>query len=151
MAEENYKKVSFELQQDEYGYPPDGWEVLWADEIEPGLYLVDNIPFYVKGISSGDVVSAEESGERLKFKELVRPSKNSVIRLMVSDVGGVQAARDSFRELGCESELSNLPKLVAIEVPGNVSFGPVGALIDQGAQSGRWEYEEGVLRHELPG
>jgi hypothetical protein len=149
MEDENYKKISFELEQDENGYPPDRWENLWAYETEQGLYSVDNIPFYVKGISSGDVVSAESDGEQLIFKKLVRPSPNSVVRLYVSDAGAVQAARDSFRALGCESELSNLPKLVAVEIPGNVSFDPVGNLLAEGAASGRWEYQEGVLRHQL--
>lgn len=147
MADENYKKISFELEQDENGYPPDKWENLWAVETEPGLYRVDNIPFYVKGISSGDVVSAEGEGEQLIFKELVHPSQNSVVRLYVSDAGAVQAARDSFRALGCETELSNLPQLVAVEIPGSVSFNPVANLLGEGQESGRWEYQEGVLRH----
>jgi hypothetical protein len=149
MPDENYQKVSFELEQDEYGYPPDRWERLWASEVEPGLYCIDNIPFYVKGISSGDVVSANGDGEELIFKELIRPSTNSVVRLYVSDVAEVQAVRDSFRALGCESELSNLPKLVAVEIPGDVSFDPVVTLLKDGAASERWEYEEGVLRHQV--
>ncbi len=122
MADDNYKKISFELEQDADGYPPDKWESLWAYETEPGLYSVDNIPFYVKGISSGDVVSAEREGEQLVFKKLVRPSLNSVFRLYLSDASKVQAARDQFRGLGCETELSNLPKLVAVEIPDKVDF-----------------------------
>ena len=149
MADENYKKIIFQLQQDEDGYPPDKWEGLWAFETEPGLYCVDNIPFYVKGISSGDVISAEEKEGQLLFKNLVLPSSNSVFRLYVSDIADVQAARDEFRALGCETELSNLPKLVAVEIPDKVNFGPVGSLLGQGAAGGRWEYEEGVLRHEI--
>ncbi|HEX4748446.1 MAG TPA: DUF4265 domain-containing protein [Bryobacteraceae bacterium] len=149
MADENYKKIIFELQQDEDGYPPDKWESLWAFETEPGLYCVDNIPFYVRGISSGDVISAEDKGGQLLFRNLVLPSSNSVFRLYVSDADDVQGVRDEFRALGCETELSNLPKLVAVEIPGKVDFGPVGNLLGQGAGIGRWEYEEGVLRHEI--
>lgn len=59
MAEKDYKKILFELEQGADGYPPDRWESVWAYAIEPGLYRVDNIPFYIKGISSDDVVSAE--------------------------------------------------------------------------------------------
>ena len=32
---EKYKKILFELQQDEDGYPPDKWESLWAYETAP--------------------------------------------------------------------------------------------------------------------
>jgi hypothetical protein len=151
MSDDNYVKIGFELEQDENGYPPDRWETLWAIESEPGLYCVDNIPFYVKGISSGDVVSAERDGEQMVFIRLVRPSPNSVVRLYVSDAAAVQAARDDFRALGCETELSNLPQLVAVEVPGNVSFDPVAKLLEEGQESGRWEYEDGVLRHQYAG
>jgi hypothetical protein len=149
MEDERFRKISFELEQDENGYPPDRWENLWAYETEQGLYSVDNIPFYVKGISSGDVISAETDGEQLIFKKLVHPSPNSVVRLYISNTDDVQAARDSFRRLGCESELSYIPNLVAVEIPGNVSFEPVGSLLAEGTESGRWEYQEGVLRHQF--
>ena len=72
-----------------------------------------------------------------------------MIRLYVSNVSEVQKARDEFRALGCESELSHIPKLIAIEVPSNVSFAPVADLITEGQDTGRWDYEEGVLRHSL--
>jgi hypothetical protein len=149
MADENYKKIVFKLEQDADGYPPDKWESLWGYETEGGFYCIDNIPFYAKGVSSGDVVAVEPQEGELRFKRGVRPSANSVFRLYVSDVADVQAARNSFRELGCESELSNNPKLVAVEIPGTVPIEPVGALLDSGAESGRWEYEQGVLRHSI--
>jgi hypothetical protein len=151
MPDTNYKKISFRLEQDVDGYPPDKWESLWGHEIEPGHYSIDNLPFYVKGISSGDVVSAEPQGGQLEFKSLVRSSSNSVFRLYISDVSDVQAVRDSFRQLGCESELSDNPRLVAVEIPGNAAIKPISELLDSGAESGRWEYEQGVLRHPSVG
>jgi len=151
MTEMKSMKVCFELEKDENGYPPDKWETLWTNEIAPGLYSVDNIPFYVYGISSEDVVSAEEDDEQLVFKKLVRPSSNTVFRLYVSDVAEMQTIRDEFWTLGCESELSNLPKLLAVEVPGNVNFGPVAAILEKGEGTGRWEYDEGVFRHQITG
>ncbi len=107
MADENFVKIAFELQQDDDGYPPDRYETLWAVALEEsGLYRIDNIPLYVKGISSEDVVMAEPQEGRLQFVRLVRPSGNSVFRLYVADESDVQSARDSFRALGCESEQS---------------------------------------------
>lgn len=150
MADENFKKISFELEPDADGYPPDRWESLWALEDEPGLYRVDNIPFYVKGVSSGDVVTALPNGGPLQFERVVRPSGNSVVRLYVSDESDMKATKDSFRELGCESELHSNPKFVAVEIPNTVSAYPVDVLLEAGAKSGRWEYEWGVLRHPIP-
>lgn len=148
MAEEDFVKIAFELQQDADGYPPDKWETLWAVRLEErGLYRVDNIPFYVKGISSEDLVRAEQREGLLQFVGLVKASKNSVFRLYVADVEDVQTARDSFRALGCESEQSHIPKLFALEIPGSTKIEAVAALMDEGAEAGRWEYEQGVLRH----
>ena len=149
MPDEDFKKISFELEQDADGYPPDKWESLWASQEEPGLYRVGNIPFYVKGISSEDVVTALPNEGQLQFERLVRSSGNSVVRLYVSDLSDMQAARDSFRKLGCESELHSNPKFVAVEIPAKVSAYPVDVLLEDGAKSGRWEYEWGVLRHPL--
>ncbi|HEY1731440.1 MAG TPA: DUF4265 domain-containing protein [Terriglobales bacterium] len=145
-----YKEIVCELSPDEDGYPPDKWERLWAQEMDSGLFSIDNIPFFLKGISPGDIVSANNEEGELRLQKLVTPSTNSVFRLFVSDVDDVASARQSFRELGCESEQSHIPKLVAIEVPGGINFEAVAKLLDDGLRSGRWEYEEGVLRHPLP-
>jgi hypothetical protein len=149
MAEENYKKIAFALEQDADGYPPDRWESLWGYETEDGYYCIDNIPFYAKGVSSGDVVAVAPNEGQLQFERVIRPSGNSVVRLYVSDVSDMQATRDSFRELGCESELNSNPKFVAVEVPSAVAADPVDVLLETGAKSGRWEYEWGVLRHPI--
>lgn len=31
MGESSFVRVAFELQQDADGYPPDKWEILWAE------------------------------------------------------------------------------------------------------------------------
>lgn len=148
MAEKHHRKIFFELVQDEDGYPPVTCESMWAFEMSENLFCIDNIPFYVRGISSGDLISAKNNGEKLLFENLVRPSSNSVFRVLLADTEGVQAARDSFRALGCPSELSNVPGLFAVEIPGDINFDTVANLLDNGEESGRWEYEEGVLRHQ---
>jgi len=148
--EENVKIV-FELEQDDDGYPPDRWERLWAIRVQGELYRIDNIPFYVKGISSGDVVAVNSVEGELVFSKLITPSLNSVIRFYVMELSDVSTARKEFLDLGCESELSNVQKLFALEVPEKVAFSPIISLIKAGVDQGRWEYEIGVLRHGEPG
>ena len=148
ITDEEGAKIVFELVQDDDGYPPDRWERLWAIRVQGGeLYRIDNIPFYVKGISNGDVVAVNSVEGELVFSKLITPSLNSVIRLYVMEVSDVSTARKEFLDLGCESELSNVQKLFALEVPEKVAFGPVASLIRAGVDQGRWEYEVGVLRH----
>lgn len=151
MGDESFVKIAFELQQDEDGYPPDEYETLWAVPLEEkGLYRLDNIPLYVKGVSSEDVVLAEPKNGRLEFVRLVQPSTNSVYRVFVKDQSDVQTARDEFRALSCPSEQSYVPRLFTMEVPGDVSIIPVEVLLEKGAASGRWEYEAGVVRQDIP-
>jgi hypothetical protein len=143
------ERIKFFLERDKDGYPPDHWETLWAYKVQSGLYCIDNIPFFVRGISSQDIVATEKKAGELYFTELVLPSRNSVFRLYVFDQRTVQAVRDEFRHLGCESELSHIANLIAVEVPGNVAIKPVLDLLVEGGRAGRWEYQEGVLRHAL--
>lgn len=49
-------KILFELVQDEDGYPPVGVEGMWGAPLANGNALLDNIPFYARGVSSGDEV-----------------------------------------------------------------------------------------------
>jgi len=150
MSEAVYVKVAFELEQDENGYPPEEWETLWASEVEDGLCCLDNIPFFARGVSPGDVVRVRREGGSRIFEEVVRPSRNSVFQVYLTDEKDMPAARAAFGNLGCDSELSNLPKLFAFEVPGDISFDPVAALLTEGIDSGRWDFEEASLRHPLP-
>jgi hypothetical protein len=149
MAEPAYTKIAFELKQDEYGYPPVTVETLWASETNDGFYCLDNIPFYAHGVSPGDVIRTKEGVEPPTFDEVIRKSLNSVFRIYVSVESDVPEAREAFKEIGCESELSDIPKLFAIEIPASQSFDEVGKLMTIGSDAGRWEYEEACMQHPL--
>jgi hypothetical protein len=55
---DEYVRVLFELEKEDEDYPPVNYERLWARRLEQGLFELDNIPFFVRDISAGDVVSA---------------------------------------------------------------------------------------------
>lgn len=149
-AETTHVKIYFELAQEQEGYPPDKYESLWAVEVGPGEFQVDNIPFYVRGISSGDIVAADRDVEgHLHFKSLIRSSGNSVFRLYVFDEGRVPELRKLLGGLGYESELSQIPNLIAVEISASKPIHPFLDLIVQKSEQGQLEYQEGALRHEL--
>ena len=147
MPNSNHVKIGFYLQQDEDGWPPTTRENLWAVDLGEGRYRIDNIPFYVLGISDGDLVSAvtEEDG-RLVFSELVEASLNSTFRLIVSKEEETSEVRKTFRDLGCPSELVS-HGFISLHIPESVMMKPIAALIEQGERDGRWGFEEGALRH----
>ena len=149
MPNKIYGEVVFELSKVAGVFPPVRWERLWAYRVGPGLYNVDNIPIFVKGISTGDVVSVQQVGSDLYFKELIRPSGNSVFRLYFYDESEVKATRENFRMLGCEWTQSIFATVIAVEIPSAVPIESVAALIEEGAESGHWEYEQASLRHPV--
>lgn len=145
--DEQYEKIFFRLEKDEDGYPPDNWETLWAFEIEDGLYTLDSIPFFVRGVSWKDVVSVEREGNELHFTKIVRPSDHSVLRVIVFDESEIEKTRQNLQQIGCDTEQSHIPGLLSIDCPPSVEVNRVLEFLASGEQDGRWEYEEASIRY----
>ena len=120
-------------------------ETLWMIKRETG-YEIDNIPFYVQEVALGDVVAAHpDEGGALWFSELVRPGGHSTLHLWFAQEKDVEPVRAALRQLGCPSEVSDLPRLVAVDVPPEVPYEKVKELLEQGEGSGQFEYQEACL------
>lgn len=116
-------RVKFPLQQDDQGYPPFDSEMMWVIPLNDGGFQVDNIPFFVQMLSYGDVVGAtpDISGE-LVYEKVLRRSGHSTVRLLFESPDNISAAREMLNKLGCSSELSHLPNLIAVDIPAAVSY-----------------------------
>lgn len=141
------EKIAFRLERDEQGYPPADWEHLWAEAMPDGLFRIDNTPFFVRGVSIGDVVTAREEDAMLVFQEVVHPSGHSTIRVVVPNVADMQTVQETLQAFGCAIEMSHLPNLLSVDVPENADYTAVRAYLEQGERDTRWEYEEGAIRH----
>lgn len=118
---------------------------MWTVKRDDG-YKLDNIPFYVKELALGDVVSARADADgALCFSELVHPSGHSTVHLLFSNEGDVKPTRDELKRMGCASELSDLPCLVAGDVPPHVPYDRVKVLLERGERDGVFEYQEACL------
>jgi hypothetical protein len=145
-------KVVFKLEKDENGYPPADWEGLWAKKIEENLYELDNVPFFARGISTGDIVVAEkeEGGEgRLLFRRVHRPSGHSTLRVVFFDKTMLLPLRDRLSAIGCSTELSHLPNLISVDIPPGVPLDQITDILKPGEEE-KWSYEEASLR-QSPG
>jgi hypothetical protein len=143
---EEQAKIAFRLVRDEDGYPPADWEHLWARAVGADLYLIDNTPFFVYGISLGDLVKAEPESGLLVYQYTVKRSLHSTLRVMLFRKDQVDQLRERLDSFGCATELSHIRGLVAVDVPPEVSLPLVRALLDEGEEKGDWEYEESALR-----
>lgn len=151
LEKEGYVHIVFPLDTDESGYPPVGSERLWAKKVSDGLFEIDNIPFFVTGLASGDRVTVEEKEGVLFYKSTEEYSGNSTLRVVVYESNGKEISgttrdlRKQLEDMGCTSELSNTPNLIAIDVPKGVSLSEVIEYLKVGEEEGRWGYEEACL------
>lgn len=143
-----HERVDFKLQRDDNGFPPSDYERLWATPLPNGNYAIDNIPFFVMGISSEDEVSVRKDGEKLFFKELVKPSGISTFRLIPSDQSMIAKVREDVKSLGGRSEYNQHVGLIAVEIPAEQSIDEFLSYIVDEQEQGRLDFQEGALRHD---
>ncbi|MBK9034825.1 MAG: DUF4265 domain-containing protein [Myxococcales bacterium] len=120
-------------------------ETMWATAVVDG-YQVDNIPFYATGLACGDVVSAQPQLDgMLRFVGLTRSGGHTTVRVVIPEPKKVGEVRAALRALGCESEGSDVPCLVAVDVPPDVRYSDVRALLDRLLAEAVLDYEEACL------
>ena len=146
---QNRGKVVFRLAQDEFGYPPTDAEIVWAYKLSGGTYRIDNIPFYIRGISSDDEIAVDIKDDVVFFRELITPSGNSTFRLLVSDPEKSDQIRGDLGRLGCLVEFNKNVALLAVEIPGALSIEPFLEYVMFAQQRDELDIEEGALRHMI--
>lgn len=141
-----HQKIIFRLEQDEEGYPPVGVESVWAIEADDGDFIIDNIPFFTRQATLGDVVEVKRMGEELLYISTRERSGNSLLRVVFFEGHDPSKLRSDLAKLGCSTEQSHLRSLIAVNVPPTVQIDEVRTLLDEGCSNGCWDYEEPILR-----
>ncbi|MFD8739502.1 DUF4265 domain-containing protein [Streptomyces sp. NPDC059618] len=147
---DTHVKVHFRMQVDEDGWPPVSVENLWAVDLGDGTVHLDNTPWFVRGVASGDIVKVEADDEGLRWAgETVRASGNCTIRLIVLRDGGSAAARqtvlDSFHRFGTTGEGIEQFRMVALDVPPTADLPRIRRLLEHGEAEEWWHWEEGCV------
>lgn len=151
----NYVRIKFNIKQDECGYPGIDAEIMWAKRVKNG-FEIDNIPFYIYGLSCEDIVVADLSDLNMhEFKQIVEPSQHSTIRVIhakqCADDRPIDERMNDLRRqlniIGCESE-GVRPGFFAIDVPPLVELNTVREILISGYELGLWDYEEATLWHK---
>lgn len=122
-------------------------ESAWSTKVGD-YYKLDNILFYAPEYSLGDIVSVEERNEELYVTGLIKESGHSTVRILFNNKKDVQTTRNKLMELGCESEVSNIPELISVDIPGSVEyFKSVKPLLEKGVKKNLWGFEEACIAH----
>lgn len=142
-----YAHIAFQLEIDEDGYPPVGVETLWARR-ENNELIVDNIPFFVLGVSYNDAIAVDTVDGRLMFKEVKRFGGHSTVRVIVNDLQDKQRVINDFQQLGCATEIGPYESLVAIDIPPEVKVDPIRQYLEEGCNAEIFDYEEANVTWE---
>jgi hypothetical protein len=140
-----HKKILFEHENaPEGGY---GIESVWAIPVGNNHYKIDNILFYAPEYSLGDIVSVENRKGELFVNGLIEESGHSTIRLIFNNKDDVQETRTFFKRLGCDSEISQVPILISLDIPSNIDYTEIKVHLDEGEMLSKWSYEEACIAH----
>ncbi|WP_433794628.1 DUF4265 domain-containing protein [Actinoplanes sp. CA-252034] len=143
-------EVHFDLPRDGDDWPPVEVESLWAETVGDGVVRLTNVPWFVRGVASGDLVrvEADESGVLWAAEHLER-SGSCTIRVVPSRSGPLhgshQRVLDTFEPFGVTGEGIQEYGLVALEVPPVADLAGVQRVLRAGARDGWWEYEESCV------
>lgn len=122
-------------------------ESVWAEAVEEG-FIVRNFPFYATEIAWGDIVSAEMRDGALWYTGLVRASGHCALQILFLRDGPIRdEVTKHLQSLGCGLEGSDLPNLVAVDVPVDVSYPEVKDYLEAQERAGVLGYREACLGH----
>jgi len=153
------QKVSFNLDPGEWHLTPS--EAVWAEPLNAaGTYRVQNTPYFVKGISYLDEITATMD-PRYGFLEftgvVLARSGHSTYRLVV-DTGEARFASlwNKLQDIGCTYECvrgintsMGIKDLFAVDVPANTDIYEAYKIMKQGEDEGVWLFQEGHVGHKL--
>lgn len=148
----NLTKIFFQLERDQWhGYAT---ESLFAEELADGKFRLENSPFFVKGVSFGDMINAVWSQDRYVFTKVIVHSGNSTYRVLFSKDADLSKLADYWKpleKLGCTFEENNKLslKMLTIDVPSNADIYTVYRHLEAGVDAGVWDFEEGHCGHIL--
>jgi hypothetical protein len=139
-------KITFRLPEDDQA----GWvetEGLWAKNLGDGRYRIDNVPFFLYGVSLDDIVSAEDVDGLLVFREVISPGGHSTYRVYIPEpdtavAAGLDERLAEILALGASLERANR-RLIAIDVPPDADIGAIYKMLEAGEDATLWEFEEG--------
>lgn len=120
-----------------------GYENLWAAPVTGSQYRIERIPFFIYGISRGDIVTAAADNEgRLQFGKVAESSGNRTLRAR-SD-GFIENARQrkkviaDLKKRGADVEELR-SRLLAVDVPVDVDLHAIEDYLTNDAKVS-WEY-----------
>ena len=150
-------EIWFRLEKDEDGYPRSkDWEQLlaWPVLESDRYFLIESIPFFVRGIARGDIIKAKVSensevqeGEFFEFESIVERGGHNTYRLLIrenhtTDLG---LTKEELLGKGLAFEIED-NDFFAVDVPPSVNQKEIDDFLIAEAEAGRWGLEDGFVQ-----
>jgi len=141
-------RVFVRLPRESDGWPPVAVETVWVEPLANGLARVDNVPFFIQGVSLDDVVElrpAADGPTDLELHRVVTQMGHQTIRVVGFAEGQTERAKRALHQLGCVVESAGVYELVAVDIPPDTDDEPVFAWLEQHTEQGLIDFEEGAV------
>jgi hypothetical protein len=133
-------EVVFAVKQSDPAWPASSQERLRVRALDFNHYEIVQAPFFVRGVSIGDLVEVGGAPDELVFSRVVRDGGHSTLQVLVTDdfPFGIELLRGILEGMGCVTRLAEIPKLVAVDVPPHVSLNLVLECLDRKGAKHHW-------------
>ncbi len=123
------QEISFRLTVDQDGWPPVSVEHLRIREIPEGV-VVESVPFFVTGISVGDLLSVERDVEGfVEHWETLQKSEHSSVWLMGNGSKDHSEILNRLLILKCNIETLTSLNFHAVDVPNTVQIAQIDEVL----------------------
>ncbi len=142
----DYLKVTFKLKIDEDGYPPVSFESAWLKKSN-GVYVLDNIPTYVYGVSKLDEISFHDEHGELIVDSIQKRNGNSTLRAYVFNSNLLNNIIMEIQAMGAFTSSAKDSNYFSIDIPHNISFDTIDEYLSKLAGNDILDYEDACLQH----
>ncbi|WP_246797610.1 DUF4265 domain-containing protein [Burkholderia perseverans] len=142
-----FVKIVFRLKTDADGYPPVGFESLWGRALGENSYVIDNVPYYICGVSKGDTVVTEEIDGEVVATGVIAREGHSTLRVFAEDDATRKAIVQSLTQLGAQCSVTDGLSLFAVDIAADVEFQGIDAFLASQCDGEHVAYEDACLQH----
>ena len=135
---------------DEDDWPPYPAEMLEADLLSHDLAEITGVPWFVTGISRGDIVSVDHDGHGFVAGPVVSRGGHSTVHMMAGTQQELAPIAAALRAAGAGTRSGLQPPMLTVDIPETCSLPAVLAILDA-AESATCAYTVACRQHGRAG
>jgi hypothetical protein len=143
-----FKKIIFRLRTDADGYPPVSHESVWGKNNGKDVYILDNLPYYIYGVSKGDTLLAKSIDSELCAIAVVLQGGHSLLRVFVEQPELKAKILQDLRGFGAICSPTSGLSLFPVDIPPQVNFKEIDQYLSECSDGEHIAYEDACLQHQ---